>query len=121
MAAPEDPVFAVLDLIRPRPGMYIGKASARALFQFLNGYIAALRDHTALGFTEWHAFVEVLYGRYGYGGGGESWARVLGRAAGGDAAGLDLFYAELDAFRRRADAVPSAAADRRGTTAFPGS
>lgn len=67
---------------------------------FLVGYSVALQNHTDLNVSRYREFIDSPYAKYGYGGGGNSWAWVLGQAAGGDAAGLDLFFAELDAFQR---------------------
>jgi hypothetical protein len=96
-----DPVLDVLTRLRERPAMYIGRHSAEDLFLFLVGYTAALQDHSALDISEFSTFIEGLYAKYGYGGGGHSWAWVLGQEAGGDAAGLDLFFKELAAFQNR--------------------
>jgi len=71
-----------------------------ALFLFLAGYRAALREHTDLDLSGYATFIEGLYDRYGRGGGGHSWAYVLTEVAGGDAEGLQLFFEELEAFRR---------------------
>ena len=84
--------------IRHRPAMYVGAHSAEALFLYLAGYTAALQEHTNIDLTQYREFTEGLYAKYGRGGGGHSWAWVLGRKAGGDAAALDLFFAELESF-----------------------
>lgn len=96
----DDTVLSMLDRLRERPVMYIGGHSAEALFLFLGGYTSALRDHTDLDTSQYHRFIDGLYARYGRGGGGHSWAWVLGEAAGSDAAGLDLFFAELALFQQ---------------------
>ena len=102
-----DPILDKLAQMRSRPPLYIGKYSAEALFTYLAGYVGALLDHTDLNLTQYEQFIEGLYARYGYGGGGHSWAWVLGQSAGGDAAGLDLFFAELEAFQQRQGETPS--------------
>ena len=96
-----DPLLQLLVELRDRPVLYIGRYSITALFLFLAGYRAALREHTALDLSDYETFIEGLYDRYGRGGGGHSWAYVLTEVAGGDAEGLQLFFDELEAFRRR--------------------
>jgi hypothetical protein len=61
----------------------------------------AIRENTGLDIGRFNDFIEGLYTKYGRGGGGHSWAWVLARVAGGDAPGLDLFFAELDAFQQK--------------------
>jgi len=94
-----DPVLDMLDRLRLRPAMYIGRHSAEALFLYLVGYKTAVRDQTTADIAQYDAFIDSLYAKYGRGGGGDSWARVLGHVAGSDELGLELFFAELAAFR----------------------
>lgn len=96
-----DLVLEGIAKMRDRPAIYIGEYSANAMFLFLAGYVSALRDHTKIELTIYHQFIEGLYDKYGRGGGGHSWAWVLGQRAGGDAAALDLFFRELEEFRQR--------------------
>lgn len=95
-----DPLLHLLAEMRDRPVLYIGRCSVEALFLFLAGYRAALREHTDLDLSDYETFIEGLYERYGRGGGGHSWAGVLAEVAGNDAAGLQLFFEELEAFLR---------------------
>jgi hypothetical protein len=81
--------------------MYIGEHSAEALFLYLTGYSSALQEHTKIDLTQYREFEECLYAKYGRGGGGHSWAWVLGQKTGGDAAALDLFFAELESFTQQ--------------------
>ena len=94
-----DPVLDMLGRLRQRPALYIGSYSAEALFMFLCGYTAAMRDHTPLDISRYRAFIDGLYGKYGRGDGGHSWAWVLAQEAGGDAEALSLFFAELASFQ----------------------
>lgn len=73
------------------------------MFLYLAGYIAALQDHTSIDLSQYTRFIESLYEKYGRGGGGHSWARVLGKKTGSDAAALDLFYDELEVFLKQPD------------------
>jgi hypothetical protein len=107
-----DPVLDMLGRLRERPALYIGSDSGEALFMFLCGYTAALRDHTALDVSQYRAFIDGLYAKYGRGGGGHSWAAVLSREAGGDTEALSLFFAELASFQERHAQQNGAAADR---------
>ncbi len=94
-----DPILDMLERLCERPTMYIGQHSVESLFLFLAGYKASLRDHTDHNTSRYDVCIDSLYAKYGHGGGGHSWARVLSEAANGDAAGLDLFFAELAMFR----------------------
>lgn len=93
-----DPVLELLVRIRERPGVYIGRYSAKTLFIYLSGYANAIGDHTSLSISRYATFIDGLYAKYGYGDGGHSWAWTLGRVAGSDEAALDLFFAELATF-----------------------
>jgi hypothetical protein len=93
-----DLVFDLLAKIRQRPALYLGRRSAEALWMYLGGYTDALGDHTDYDFTRYVEFINGLYAKYGRGGGGHSWAWVLGHTAGSDADGFDLFFSELDLF-----------------------
>ena len=95
---------AALDWIaqmRDRPTKFPGAHSAEAMFNFLAGFATALHDHTTADLTQYGAFIDSLYAKYGSAGDGHSWATALARHAGSDAAALDLFFEELDAFRNR--------------------
>ena len=100
----------MLARLRDRPALYIGRHSAEALFLYLAGYRDAAADLAGWDMGRYQAFVDGLYAKYGRGGGGHSWAWVLGRVAGGDSAGLDLFFTELAMFQQR-HAEPGAAVD----------
>ena len=95
-----DPIFELLGKLQVTPALYIGSHSAEKLFMYLCGYKDALRDHSDFDISRYQDFIEYLYAKYGMGGGGHSWAWVLGQAAGGDAEGLDLFFAEMKAFQQ---------------------
>ena len=97
----DDPVLNMLVRLRSCPAMYIERHSAEALFLYIAGYRNALRDHATGDTARYGEFIDGLHAKYGYGGGGHSWAWVLGQVAGGDSAGLDLFFAELSAFEPR--------------------
>jgi hypothetical protein len=96
-----DPVLESIARTRHRPTMYFGAHSAEAMFLYLAGYSVALKDHTNIDLTQYGEFLESLYTKYGRGGGGNSWAWVLGQKTGSDSAALELFYDELDTFLKR--------------------
>jgi len=96
-----DPMLDSIARIRHRPAMYIGSHSAKAMFLYLAGYSGALQDHTKIDLTPYMEFLESLYSKYGRGGGGHSWAWVLAEKTGSDAAALDLFFDELEAFLKK--------------------
>lgn len=96
-----DPVLEMLDRLRDRPAVYIGRYSAEALFMYLVGYTAALGDHTSLDLSRYQEFIDGLYSKYGRGGGGHSWGWILNQAAGGDAEALNIFFADLASFQEK--------------------
>ena len=93
-----DPILDMLTRLRERPAFYLGRCSAETLFIYLQGYSQALEEHTTFDISKYVAFIESLYVKYGKGGGGHSWAWVLGQVMGNDTAALDLFFEELMAF-----------------------
>jgi hypothetical protein len=93
-----DPMLDSIARKRHLPAMYIGKHSAKTMFMYLAGYSDALQHHTNIDLTKYSEFIESLYEKYGRGGGGHSWAWVLTKKTGSDAAALDLFFEELRTF-----------------------
>jgi hypothetical protein len=77
--------------------MCIGRDSVVVLFDHLAGYVRGVEDPTKLDSSLYGSFIQSLYDKYGYGGGGDSWATLLTATAGGDTQAFYLFFKELDA------------------------
>jgi hypothetical protein len=96
-----DTVFGLLDAIRERPGVYIGRKSLRDFYAWLGGYRCAriqaglppLADEAEFGGFD--AFVCDKYRWYDVGG----WAAKIAYYHRDDAEGLDQFFVLLDEFR----------------------
>jgi hypothetical protein len=95
-------LYTYLDLIRTRPGMYIGGNSISLLMYHVAGYEAACRWK---GMEEhldplWYGFHEYVRSRTGFGESTSGWSNMLLAFSGGDEAkGLKLFFELFDAFR----------------------
>ncbi len=96
--------FEILEKIRERPGMYIGRASVSDLFHFLVGFKTALRE-LGIKLTEeeidFHRdFQPWLQKRY-HVSTSNSWAKIIMLYCGSEKEGLDSFYKLLDEFTNR--------------------
>ncbi|MEO1432543.1 MAG: hypothetical protein AAFV71_26420 [Cyanobacteria bacterium J06633_8] len=101
-------LYEVLQKIKSRPGMYIGKPSVTHLFHFLVGYEFA-RGELDIEPTEWEDdfhenFQPWLQKRY-HVSTSNSWANIIMLYCGSEKEGLDSFYELLDEFRNREKAV----------------
>jgi hypothetical protein len=97
-------LYEVLQKIRPRPGMYIGKPSVSHLFHFLTGYEFA-RGELDIEPTEWEDdfhenFQPWLQKRY-HVSTSNSWAKIIMLYCGSEKEGLDSFYKLLEEFTNR--------------------
>jgi len=97
-------LYEVLQKIKPRPGMYIGKPSVTHLFHFLVGYEFA-RGELDIESTEWEEdfhenFQPWLQEKY-HVSTSNSWANIIMLYCGSEKEGLDSFYKLLDEFRNR--------------------
>lgn len=98
-------IYEDLDMIRKRPGMYLGALSVSKMRTFLDGYRFAIRDETEwineipgnpLHFKLFNAFVARKYQVSGCIG----WCGIILEQVGGDEEkGLQLFWELLDEFR----------------------
>lgn len=95
-------IYDLLDLIRVRPGMWIGYLEITRLELFIAGFQtgvlaahASLDDETPAfqGFHEWVA------ARLGRTKNGHGWSSMLLEACGTEHAAFERFWLELDAFR----------------------
>lgn len=97
-------LFQILDKIKVKPGMYIGRASVSELFIFLVGYKTARRE---LGIelseaeadfcNNFHDFVEKRYKLHT----SNSWAKIIMLYCHDEKDGFDDFFKLLDEFKQR--------------------
>ncbi|MUH00867.1 hypothetical protein F7734_54810 [Scytonema sp. UIC 10036] len=97
-------LYEILEKIRVRPGMYIGRASVTVLFDFLVGYKTARRElgieltNEDADFCEhFHEFVERKHHLRT----SNSWAKIIMLYCHHEKDGFDNFYKLLDEFKNR--------------------
>jgi hypothetical protein len=103
-------LYEILEKIKARPGMYIGKASVSDLFIFLAGYKTARRE-LGIELTEaekdfcenFHDFVEKKYKLHT----SNSWAKIIMLYCQDEKIGLERFFKLLDEFKTRDQSLDS--------------
>ncbi len=94
-------LYDLLELLRKRPGMYLGKASITLLDAFLNGY-GTFHEQIDYGnppFYNFNDFVGKFYGKYTTAG----WKNlILSDHYGNEQEALDRFFVLLDEFKESA-------------------
>jgi hypothetical protein len=97
-------MFEILEKIRTRPGMYIGRASVSDLFMFLVGYKTARRElgieltESEKDFAEdFHDWVQQRFNIRT----NNSWAKIILLFTRDEKDGFDCFYKLLDEFKNR--------------------
>ena len=98
-------IYDLFDLMRERPGMWIGEPSITRLYLFIEGFEMGLRAAQRSfvpetpNFGEFHDWIAARLHRRKN---GHGWCdMLLDDANGKEAAAFDRFWIELDAFRRR--------------------
>ncbi len=112
-------VYDLLDVIRKKPGLFIGEASITALRAYIDGFLAGLRGiGQRLGDEEpqFDGFFDWIAARYGFEESTIGWKAILLQAAGREDAALARFFEELDEFRLDRIEVFRRAAEPMGTT-----
>jgi hypothetical protein len=95
-------IYDLLDLLRVRPGMWIGVPSITRLDLFIAGFRVGIHSaHASLEdeappFQEFHDWITASIGRHKN---GHGWSDMLLEACGDEQAAFDRFWIELDAFR----------------------
>lgn len=97
-------IYDLLDVVRQKPGIFIGESSLTALRGFIDGFRSALESIGSplepeeptftKGFDDWIA------ARYGYRESTSGWKKMLLTSAGEEHAAFERFFVELDAYRR---------------------
>jgi hypothetical protein len=99
-------IYEIIEKIRVRPGMYIGRSSVSVLFDFLVGYKTARRelgikltDKEADFCEHFHEFVEKRYNLHT----SNSWAKIIMLYCHDEKAGLEIFFKLFDEFKNNDD------------------
>lgn len=96
-------IYDLLDLVRVRPGMWIGEMSVTRLQVFLSGFSAGIDaaraslENESPPFRGLHQWVADRLGRRMN---GHGWASMLVEACGSEEAAFERFWTELDAYRK---------------------
>ncbi|MGB3650919.1 MAG: hypothetical protein WBA41_06880 [Rivularia sp. (in: cyanobacteria)] len=97
-------LFEILEKIKFRPGMYIGRASVSDLFHFLVGFKTALRELEIKSTEEemdFHREFQPWLQKKYHVSTSNSWAKIIMLYCGSEKEGLDSFYKLLDEFKNR--------------------
>ena len=97
-------VYELLDVVRQKPGLFIGEPSITALNHFINGFEAGLRSvDNAFDDVEppFIAFHDWIAARLGFPESTPGWRNMLLEACANEASALERFFTELDAFRQQ--------------------
>jgi hypothetical protein len=98
-------LYTYIELIRIRPGMYIGGNAVTLMAYHIAGYEAACRWKSVEEqlVPPWYDFHEYIRGKTGFAESTSGWNNMLLEASGGDEAeALEMFFAMFDAFRAEA-------------------
>ncbi|WP_375514201.1 hypothetical protein [uncultured Nostoc sp.] len=97
-------LFEILQKIKSKPGMYIGRASVSDLFHFLVGFKTALRELEVKAteeemdfYQEFQPWVQKKY----HVSTSNSWAKIIMLHCGSEQEGFNSFYRLLDEFQNR--------------------
>jgi hypothetical protein len=110
MSAPVTSIYELLELIRPRPALYLGRQSLSALSSFLNGYQAALL-HNDLRFdwgwatSPFHHLHDWAARRFGWPESTAGWCNIILAEVKDEGRALDVFFDLLDEFKQRRPAL----------------
>lgn len=105
------PLFEMLEKIKARPGLYIGKASVSDLFMFIVGYRTAREElgvePTATELDFYGEFQIWLQQRLGLRT-SNSWAKMIEFGCGDEQAAFERFFELINEFRTRDDRTMAA-------------
>lgn len=96
-------LFEILDKIKARPGLYIGRPSVSDLFMFLVGYKTARRElgiepnqEEVKFYQEFHQFVEKKYNLHT----SNAWAKIIMLYCPDEKYGFERFFQLLEEFQQ---------------------
>jgi hypothetical protein len=103
-------LFEILDKIKARPGLYIGRPSVSDLFMFLVGYKTARRElgiepnqEEVRFYQEFHQFVEKKYNLHS----SNAWAKIIMLYCPDEKQGFERFFQLLEEFQQEQQTVNS--------------
>ncbi|MEH2077424.1 MAG: hypothetical protein V7K57_24000 [Nostoc sp.] len=97
-------IYDILEMMRPRPQMFLGQRSLTALSGFIGGYFFAMEENGILieeenpPFSQLNNWVARYYKRYGSTAG---WKNIILREVGDEAKACDVFFEILELFKQR--------------------
>lgn len=100
-------VYELLDVIRKKPGLFIGEPSVTGIWHFLSGFQFGLHSVGQPFETDDPPFIEFhgwIAARLGFSTSTSGWRDMLLQSLGDETAAFERFFLELDVFRRGRDA-----------------
>ncbi|MEH2082307.1 MAG: hypothetical protein V7K89_20695 [Nostoc sp.] len=97
-------LYETLEMMRPRPQMFLGQRSLTALSGFIGGYFFAMEENGILieeenpPFSQFHDWVARYYKWYESTAG---WKNIILREVGDEAKACDVFFELLELFKQR--------------------
>ncbi|OYE04252.1 hypothetical protein [Nostoc sp. 'Peltigera membranacea cyanobiont' 232] len=97
-------LYEILEMMRPRPQMFLGQRSLTALSGFIGGYFFAMEENGILieeenpPFSQFHDWVARYYKWYESTAG---WKNIILREVGDEAKACDVFFELLELFKQR--------------------
>ena len=97
-------IYELLEMIRQKPGMYLGQRSLTALRGFISGYYFGREENDMLveeeipPFRQFHDWVARYYKWYESTAG---WKNIILREVGDEAKACDVFFELLELFKQR--------------------
>ncbi|MDM9585591.1 MULTISPECIES: hypothetical protein [unclassified Nostoc] len=97
-------IYEILEMMRPRPQMFLGQRSLTALSGFIGGYFCAMEENGILieeenpSFSQFHDWVARYYKWYESTAG---WKNIILREVGDEAKACDVFFELLELFKQR--------------------
>ncbi|MEH2004939.1 hypothetical protein [Nostoc sp.] len=101
-------LYETLEMMRPRPQMFLGQRSLTALSGFIGGYFFAIEENGILieeenpPFSQFHDWVARYYKWYESTAG---WKNIILREVGDEAKACDVFFELLELFKQRFPAL----------------
>lgn len=97
-------IYELLEMIKQRPGIYLGQRSLTALAGFIGGYFFAIAENNILveeeipPFRQFHDWVARYYKWYESTAG---WKNIILKEVGDEAKACDVFFELLELFKQR--------------------
>lgn len=98
------PIYELLERIKPRPGMYLGKKSITLLKAFISGYYFARQTNNVAILEEippFGKFHDWIARYYNWESSTAGWNNIILQELGDEAKALDVFFELLELFKQR--------------------